>query len=96
MDSYCCNCGSSSSPSRCSGAREAPSVTAAQDGTYKPLSRPLFIYVKKDALSRPEVAAFMQYVLDNETAIAEASQFVPLTDEQLTKAKNDLEMALGS
>jgi phosphate transport system substrate-binding protein len=74
----------------------APSVTAAQDGTYKPLSRPLFIYVKKDALTRPEVAAFMQYVLDNETAIAEASQFVPLTDEQLTKAKSDIETALGS
>jgi phosphate transport system substrate-binding protein len=74
----------------------APSVTAAQDGTYKPLSRPLFIYVKKDALTRPEVAAFMQYILDNETAIAEASQFVPLTDEQLTKAKSDLETALGS
>jgi phosphate transport system substrate-binding protein len=74
----------------------APSVTAAQDGTYKPLSRPLFIYVKKDALTRPEVAAFMQYILDNETAIAEASQFVPLTDEQLMKAKSDLETALGS
>jgi phosphate transport system substrate-binding protein len=74
----------------------APSVTAAQDGTYKPLSRPLFIYVKKDALTRPEVAAFMRYILDNETAIAEASQFVPLTDEQLTKAKSDLETALGS
>ena len=74
----------------------APSVAAAQDGTYKPLSRPLFIYVKKDALSRPEVAAFLQYILDNETAIAEASQFVPLTDEQLTKAKSDLETALGS
>jgi phosphate transport system substrate-binding protein len=74
----------------------APSVTAAQDGTYKPLSRPLFIYVKKDALTRPEVAAFMQYILDNETSIAEASQFVPLTDEQLTKAKSDLETALGS
>ena len=74
----------------------APSVTAAQDGTYKPLSRPLFIYVKTDALARPEVAAFMQYILDNETAIAKASQFVPLTVEQLTKAKSDLETALGS
>jgi phosphate transport system substrate-binding protein len=74
----------------------APSVKAAQDGTYKPLSRPLFIYVKKDALARPEVAAFMQYILDNETAIAEASQFVPLTAEQLTTAKSDLDTALGS
>ncbi len=38
----------------------------------------------------------MQYILDNETAIAEASQFVPLTEEQLAKAKTDLETALGS
>jgi phosphate transport system substrate-binding protein len=73
----------------------APSVEAAQDGTYKPLSRPLFIYVKTASLARPEVEAFVRYVLDNETAIAEAAQFVPLTDEQLTKAKTDLESALG-
>ena len=74
----------------------APSVATAQDGTYKPLSRPLFIYVKKDVAERPEVEAFLSYILDNETAIAEAAQFVPLTDEQLTKAKSDLESALGS
>ena len=73
----------------------APSVETAQDGTYKPLSRPLFIYVKKESLARPEVEAFLQYILDNETAIAEASQFVPLTDEQLTKAKSDLETCSG-
>ena len=74
----------------------APSVETAQDGTYKPLSRPLFIYVKKDALERAEVAGFLTYILDNETDIAEASQFVPLTDEQLTRAKADLDNALGS
>jgi phosphate transport system substrate-binding protein len=73
----------------------APSVEAAQDGTYKPLSRPLFIYVKKSSLARPEIEAFVRYILDNETAIAVAAQFVPLTDEQLTKAKTDLESALG-
>ena len=73
----------------------APSVETAQDGTYKPLSRPLFIYVKKNALQRPEVEAFLRYMLDNETAIAEASQFVPMTDEQLAKAEADLEGALG-
>jgi phosphate transport system substrate-binding protein len=71
----------------------APSVDAAQDGTYKPLSRPLFVYVKNEALQRAEVAGFLQYLLDNETEIAEASQFVPLTDEQLEKAASDLEAA---
>ena len=35
-------------------------------------------------------------MLDNETSIAETSQFVPLTDEQLTKAKSDLDAATGA
>ena len=74
----------------------APSVETAQDGTYTPLSRPLFVYAKQEALERPEVEAFVSYMLDNATEVAEASQFVPLTDEQLTKAKSDLEAALGS
>jgi phosphate transport system substrate-binding protein len=73
----------------------APSVENAQNGTYSPLSRPLFIYAKTDALGKAEVEAFMRYVLDNGIEIAEASQFVPLTDEQLTKAQADLESALG-
>lgn len=71
----------------------APNVENAQNGTYKPLSRPLFVYAKKESFARPEVHAFIQFILDNEQAIAEASQFVPLTDEQLTKAKADLEAA---
>jgi phosphate transport system substrate-binding protein len=74
----------------------APSVAAAQDGSYKPLSRPLFIYVKKESLARPEVEAFLRFLLENETSIAETSQFVPLTEEQLTTAKSDLEAATGA
>ena len=73
----------------------APSVEAAQNGTYTPLSRRLFVYVKNESLAKPEVAAFLTYLLDNETEIAEASQFVPLTDEQLTKARSDLDAAAG-
>ena len=64
-----------------------PSAATAQNGTYKPLSRPLFIYAKKSSFQRPEVKAFMRYVLDNEQAIAEAAQFVPMTDTQLKKAE---------
>jgi phosphate transport system substrate-binding protein len=72
-----------------------PSVENAQNGTYKPLARPLFIYAKKSSFEKPEVEAFMRYIFDNETAIAEASQFVPLTDEQLAQAETDLESAKG-
>ena len=71
----------------------APSVETAQDGTYKPLSRPLYIYAKRESFERPEVEAFVGYLLDNETQIAESSQYVPLTDEQLEQAKSDLEAA---
>ena len=74
----------------------APSVASAQNGTYKPLSRPLFIYVKKEAVARPEVEAFLRFLLENEQSIADTSQFVPLTDEQLTKAKADLDTATGA
>jgi len=70
-----------------------PSVETAQSGDYKPLSRPLFIYAKREAFSRPEVEAFIGFILDNEAEIAEAAQFVPLTDEQLEKAKSDFEAA---
>ena len=71
----------------------APSIETAQNGTYKPLSRPLYIYAKKSSFERPEVHAFIEFILDNEQEIAEAAQFVPLTDEQLTKAKADLAAA---
>jgi phosphate transport system substrate-binding protein len=71
----------------------APSVESAQSGDYKPLSRPLFIYAKQESFSRPEVEGFVGFILDNESEIATASQFVPLTDEQLEKAKSEFEAA---
>jgi phosphate transport system substrate-binding protein len=71
----------------------APSVATAQDNSYKPLSRPLFVYVKNSSLQRPEVKAFLEYMLDNATPIAEAAQFVPLTEEQLIQARDTLSQA---
>ena len=69
----------------------APSVETAQNGTYKPLSRPLFVYAKRASLERPEVEAFLRYLVDNEKEIAEAARFVPLTGKHLAEA----EQALG-
>jgi phosphate transport system substrate-binding protein len=73
----------------------APSVATAQDGTYQPLSRPLFVYVKKDSFARKDVEDFVGYILDNETAIAEQAQFVPLNEEQLAEEKGKFEQALS-
>jgi phosphate transport system substrate-binding protein len=71
----------------------APSVETAQNGEYTPLSRPLFIYVKNEALQRPEVKGFVQYILDNAQSIAESAQFVPLNDEQLAESQSRFEQA---
>jgi phosphate transport system substrate-binding protein len=70
-----------------------PSVETAQAGEYRPLSRPLFVYAKKEALGRPEVAAFVEYLLENAGELAEETQYVPLTDEQKQKALADFEAA---
>jgi phosphate transport system substrate-binding protein len=71
----------------------APSAETAQNGTYKPLSRPLFIYVKASSIKEPQVKAFLDYLLANAEDIATAAQFVPLTGEQLQKAQSDLQAA---
>jgi len=71
----------------------APSKEAIQSGEYAPLSRPLFMYPSEKSLARPEVKTFMDYVLENYEAIAEASQIVPMTQEQADQGKADLDTA---
>ncbi len=73
----------------------APSPEATQDGTYTPLSRPLFIYAKKESFQRPEVQAFVSYYLDNIDAIAEAALFIPPTQEERDTAKATVEAAIA-
>ena len=65
----------------------APNIKTVQSRRYKPLSRPLFIYVKKTSFKRAEVSAFIGYILKNERAIAKKSRFVSLTDPQLALAR---------
>ncbi len=73
----------------------APTSDTVQDGSYTPLSRPLFVYVKNTSLQKPEVAAFMKYILDNQAQIAQKALFVPMTDEQAQKAESDYAAATG-
>lgn len=63
------------------------STETIQDGTYKPLSRPLFMYVKQDSLAKPDVSAFMTFTVDNNEAIATAAKTVPMSAEATTKSK---------
>ena len=70
-----------------------PTAATIQDGTYKPLARPLFMYPAAKSLDRPEVKGFMDYIVANQQAIADASKIVALTDEQSTAAKEALTKA---
>ena len=70
-----------------------PTSADIQGGTYKPLSRPLFMYPSEKALKQPQVKAFMEYVLENYEAISEASSIVPMTQEQADKGKKALATA---
>ena len=54
-----------------SGKCVKPSKETIQDGSYKPLSRPLFMYPNEKALTRPEVKGFMDYVIANYDSIAD-------------------------
>jgi phosphate transport system substrate-binding protein len=65
-----------------------PTAKTVQSRRYKPLSRPLFIYVKKTSFAKAPVRAFIGFILKNERAIARRARFVPLTDAQLALARD--------
>jgi phosphate transport system substrate-binding protein len=54
------------------------SAETVQDGSYSPLSRPLFIYVKATSLAKPEVKAFVDYYLKNGGEVAAKVGYIAL------------------
>ncbi|MGC1306770.1 MAG: PstS family phosphate ABC transporter substrate-binding protein [Phormidesmis sp.] len=67
----------------------APSSETIADGSYNPMSRPLFFYVKKEAYdTKPQVAAFVDYQLDpaNEELVKEAG-YIALPEEDIAASK---------
>jgi phosphate transport system substrate-binding protein len=70
-----------------------PSLEIVRGGGYEPLARPLFIYVNRTAADRPEVQAFVQYVLENGQKIVEHPRvnYVALEPEIYGLAKKRFE-----
>jgi phosphate transport system substrate-binding protein len=71
-----------------------PGVATVHNNTYKPLSRPLFIYAKGTSFKRTEVQAFLDYIFDNEVKIATRARFVSLTKTQLKKGRANFALAV--
>lgn len=63
----------------------APSAETVRDGTYAPLSRPLYVYVKAGSLERPEVQEFIRFYLNNAAELAGDVGYVASPDETYTK-----------
>ncbi len=55
-----------------------PSMKTVEDGTYQPLSRPLFIYISRISASKPEVKEFVEYYLKNAPKLVKQAKFIPL------------------
>ncbi len=59
----------------------APTAASVEDGTYQPLARPEFIYVRADRAEDPAVAAFIRYYLQHAAALGPRVGAVPLSAE---------------
>lgn len=58
-----------------------PSTKTVEDGTYQPLSRPIFIYVNIKSAGRPEVRQFVEFYMKNAPALVKEVKFFPLPSE---------------
>jgi phosphate transport system substrate-binding protein len=67
-----------------------PSEATVLDGSYQPLSRPIFIYVNAKSLVKPEVREFAEYYLKNAAKIAKEVKYVPLPAKAYTAGLDNL------
>jgi len=73
----------------------APTPETAQDGSYKPLGRQLYIYPSAEALRKPAVREFVTFYIENSDALAEQAGFIPLTEEQKQESLDKIEQLSG-
>ncbi|TPE44971.1 PstS family phosphate ABC transporter substrate-binding protein [Pontibacter mangrovi] len=59
----------------------APSLETVKDGSYAPLSRPLFIYVNSKAASTPAVVDFVNFYLESAPELSQEVGYIPLPAE---------------
>jgi phosphate transport system substrate-binding protein len=64
-----------------------PSAETVANGTYQPLSRPIFIYVSTKHMKRPEVKAFVEYYLNEGAALVKEVGYIPLPDKAYELAR---------
>jgi phosphate transport system substrate-binding protein len=73
-----------------------PTIETVRTNTYRPLSRPLFIYVRKDLFERAEGKSFVKFYLDNTSRLSEEVGYVAVSDEVNATNQTALEQASGA
>src|SRR5690606_16496724 len=58
-----------------------PSAETIEDGSYAPLSRPIFIYVKKSELERPDIQKYLEFQFTEGVKLIPEVGYIPLADE---------------
>lgn len=71
-----------------------PSLETVSNGTYSPLSRPLFVYVNSKAAAREEIQEFIRFYLDNAPELTKDVGYVPLPTEEYQKQSQNFETFL--
>jgi phosphate transport system substrate-binding protein len=64
-----------------------PSLETVKDGSYAPLSRPVYIYVSNSAAKRPEVKLFVDFYLENASELVKDVGYIPLQDSEYSNQK---------
>jgi phosphate transport system substrate-binding protein len=60
------------------GKAVEPSGANVENASYQPLSRPIFVYVKKSSLDKPEVREFVDFYMKNAEKLVREVKYVPL------------------
>jgi phosphate transport system substrate-binding protein len=72
-----------------------PSEETVKNATYQPLSRPLFIYVSKEAANRPEITSFVNYYLDNASTVVPETGYITLDKDIYALIKKRFESKIS-
>jgi phosphate transport system substrate-binding protein len=73
----------------------APSDATIADGSYAPLSRPLFVYVSHASLSRPEVRSYVDFMLEEAASLVPATGYHALSDAEYAEGLAQIAGAAG-
>jgi phosphate transport system substrate-binding protein len=60
------------------GKAVEPSAANVENGSYQPLSRPIFVYVKAKSLEKPEVKEFIEFYMKHGAKLTKEVKYVPL------------------